>query len=326
MDPTELDAYLRRHTEHEERYLAGWSSPETSRLFADKGMDEPRISIADIQSNISSTRYFFKKHSRFSQYPEHVQEWVELEYMYAGSCVEYVRDMPIELREGQCLLLDQNTLHKPPLLSEEQILVNFMLAPDSIADLLRRADLGRTVVGELLVNTLSKTAHKNSYILFASEGSWRMRSLVEAFCCDYLDGGPYAETRLEAIVHLMLCELADLCREGRSSASLEKVDQISVLPALRLIERRYASLTLEDAADELGISPTYLSRLLKRRTGSSFQRLLVRQRMSEAARLLHDPSLSVTEVAKRVGYENVTFFYRKFEAEFGCTPGEWRER
>lgn len=76
----------------------------------------------------------------------------------------------------------------------------------------------------------------------------------------------------------------------------------------------------------MGVSPAYLSRLLKQQCGSSFQRLLTHQRMSEAARLLDLGTTSVTEVAHRVGYNNVTFFYRKFQEEFGCSPGTWRTR
>ena len=48
--------------------------------------------------------------------------------------------------------------------------------------------------------------------------------------------------------------------------------------------------------------------------------------MSEATRLLSLNLFSVTEVAERVGYSNVTFFYRKFQEEFGCSPGAWRTR
>ena len=48
--------------------------------------------------------------------------------------------------------------------------------------------------------------------------------------------------------------------------------------------------------------------------------------MFEAKRLLARQSLSVTEVAYRVGYNNVTFFYDVIRREVGCTPGEYRER
>lgn len=170
MGPTELDAYLRRHTEHEDLYAEGWVNPATTRLIRDRDPDRPRIDLSDL-GDLSSTKYFFKKHSRFNDYPEHVQEWVELEYQYAGSCVVYVEGNPVELREGQSLLLDQNTLRKPPILGEDQILINFILAPDSIAQLLDRAEPGGSALGDFLINTLRQEAQKNSCVFFASEDS-----------------------------------------------------------------------------------------------------------------------------------------------------------
>lgn len=123
-----------------------------------------------------------------------------------------------------------------------------------------------------------------------------------------------------------MMELINLCQDGRSSASLESAHQISVLQALRAIEEHYPDITLDGIARQMGVSPAYLSHLLKQQCGSSFQRLLTRQRMSEAARLLDLGTTSVTEVARLVGYNNVTFFYRKFQEEFGCSPGAWRTR
>lgn len=323
MDPSELDAHLRQHSPSEERYLTGWVNPQIEDWLKSTGDELPRVGFGQIQFK---THYPCKKHSRFNDYPEHVHSWVELEYMYSGSVVQQVMGLPLELKCGQCILLDQNTRHKIPRLGEDQILLNFMMSPDSIAELLKTIDLGTSVVSEFLVNSMRQTAKKDSYIFFDSTDSWRLRSLVEDFYCDSEDGGPYQDGRLESIVRLMLFELATLCRDGKSSASVEESDQISVLPALRLIERNYTTITLEEAAAEVGVSPTYLSRLLKKRTGSSFSRLVVRQRMSEAARMLDNPDVPVTEVAERVGYQNVTFFYRKFKAEFGVTPGEWRAR
>jgi len=47
-------------------------------------------------------------------------------------------------------------------------------------------------------------------------------------------------------------------------------------------------------------------------------------RLSAAERLLKTTSLPVSEIARQVGYENVTFFYRIFERRRGCRPGEYR--
>jgi AraC-like DNA-binding protein len=325
MNPEELDAWLRKHSASEERYLghdfsgivallhkAGYSTGDVVRIPIGTALFNPQHRLA------------FKKHSRFFDYPEHYHDWVELGYMYSGSCVQYLNGMPIEVKQGQALLVDQNTLHKVPLLGENQILLNLLFGPDTVPKLLGQLNIGQGSVTDFLANTMSQTAQKDSYILFASERSWRLRSLIEMFCCTFLDQGRSEDERLTPLFQLIMMELIRLCREGKSSASVKSTRQISVLPALQAIEEHYADITLDEIARQMGVSPAYLSRLLKKQCGSSFQRLLTRQRMSEAARLLDLGTASVTEVAHRVGYNNVTFFYRKFQEEFGCSPGAWR--
>lgn len=327
MDPHELDAWLRHHTESEERYLAHDDAYLRERLERIGSTENGSLRVSlDSVLFLEGRRYAFKKHSRFNDYPEHVHNWVELEYMYAGSCVQRLNGTPIEVNEGQALLVDQNTRHKVPELGEDQILLNLIFGPETIPSLLEQLDAGASIVTDFLTNSLSRSARKDSYILFKSEDSWRLRMLVQIFCCDILEDGTYVDDRLTAVFHLIMMELIHLCQEGQSSASLEESRQISVLPALQAIEGRYPDITLEEIASEMGVSPAYLSRLLKKQTGSSFQRLLTRQRMSEASRLLSLGTSSVTKVANRVGYSNVTFFYRKFQDEFGCSPGEWREQ
>ena len=327
MDPDELDRWLRKHTASEERYLAHDEAYIEKRREEVGGLDDGMMRVP-LQAKIltGGNRYLFKKHSRFLDYPEHVHDWVELEYMYAGSCVQHLNGTPIELNEGQALLVDQNTRHKVPLLGEDQILLNLFFGPETIPSLVGQLPTSQSIVSDFLSNTMSLSARKDSYIHFASEDSWQLRALVEGFCCDSMEGISDQDERLSHVFQLIMLELIRLCRDGRSSASLESPHQASVLPALRLIEERYRDITLEETASELGLSPAYLSRLLKKQTGSSFQRLVMRQRMSEAARLLSLQLYSVTEVAEQVGYSNVTFFYNKFQEEFGCSPGAWREQ
>lgn len=245
--------------------------------------------------------------------------------MYAGSCVQHLNGMPIEVKEGQALLIDQNTRHKVPRLGEGQILLNLFFGADTIPALLEQLRSPHSIVYDFLANSMSQTARKDSFILFDTADSWKLRSLVVMFGCDFLEQENAADERLTPLFQLIMMELINLCQDGRS-ASLESARQISVLPALQAIEEHYADITLDRIALKMGVSPAYLSRLLKQQCGSSFQRLLTRQSMSEAARLLDLGTTSVTEVARHVGYNNVTFFYRKFQEEFGCSPGAWRMR
>jgi transcriptional regulator GlxA family with amidase domain len=81
---------------------------------------------------------------------------------------------------------------------------------------------------------------------------------------------------------------------------------------------------LEAVAQTLRVSRSYLSRLVLRETGRTFNRHLQLARMNTAARLLQTSSLSVKEISAATGYEHVPSFDRQFRKHFRMTPGEFR--
>jgi AraC-like DNA-binding protein len=85
-----------------------------------------------------------------------------------------------------------------------------------------------------------------------------------------------------------------------------------------------SSCRLEEVARTLRVSRSYLSRLVQRETGLTFNRHLQLARMNTAARLLQASSLSVKEISAATGYEHVPSFDRQFRKHFRMTPGEFR--
>ena len=79
-------------------------------------------------------------------------------------------------------------------------------------------------------------------------------------------------------------------------------------------------------ARALGISTSYLHKMVKYNLMQSFSELLREIRIHYACGLLMNPALSVEQVAIEAGYNNSKTFIRAFQAEKGCTPGEFRGR
>lgn len=86
-----------------------------------------------------------------------------------------------------------------------------------------------------------------------------------------------------------------------------------------------AGLTLESAAQAIGLHPVTLSRLFKRRTGVNFVRFLISRRLERAKTLLLETGEPVASVAAQAGYADLRHFNRLFKAEFGQTPGKFRK-
>lgn len=79
-------------------------------------------------------------------------------------------------------------------------------------------------------------------------------------------------------------------------------------------------------ADQLHLSPRYLSDLLKQETGKTAIELIHISLMSEAKNLLRSVDKSVAEIAYNLGFENPPYFSRLFKKEVGVSPNQFRRQ
>ena len=76
-------------------------------------------------------------------------------------------------------------------------------------------------------------------------------------------------------------------------------------------------------AERFGLSPNYASALLKKWTGKTYLQLVQERRLTRAMAMLR-AGATVEEAARAAGYDNMTFFYRKFRARYGAAPAACR--
>lgn len=101
-----------------------------------------------------------------------------------------------------------------------------------------------------------------------------------------------------------------------------------VQTALDYLHAHYSSpeISLQDLADAVNLSPSYLASRIRAHTGMSYVKNLTAIRINNAKRLLRRTNFSVADIAFMVGYRNVTNFYRLFQREVELTPGAFREK
>jgi two-component system response regulator YesN len=94
-----------------------------------------------------------------------------------------------------------------------------------------------------------------------------------------------------------------------------------------LLEINYhKNVSLEDAARIVCLSPKYLSRIFKERTGTGFSEFKLRVKMSEAKKLLDKTKSNVDQISYQLGYQNPESFIRMFKKTTGLTPTGYRSR
>lgn len=91
-------------------------------------------------------------------------------------------------------------------------------------------------------------------------------------------------------------------------------------------EYRNADISLISVSKEIGISPNYLSMLIKKKTGKSFVDFLTTLRMENAERILRETDMKIREVSEQCGYSDQHYFSYCFKKYAGVSPNILRKQ
>lgn len=84
--------------------------------------------------------------------------------------------------------------------------------------------------------------------------------------------------------------------------------------------------SLGELAEEFHLSQSYVTRLIKQETGSSFSELLTKMRIDRAVSfLVQNPDMKLVEIAERTGFASQHYFSRVFKEKVGFSPADYRE-
>lgn len=128
--------------------------------------------------------------------------------------------------------------------------------------------------------------------------------------------------------NVMRNDLIDFCEKAKKiiSRSQRRESEIICDKVLKIIDERYydESLSLTGVSKELGISPNYLSALIKKTKGENFINLLTERRMRAAYDMLVCTGMKVLEISEKCGYSDQHYFSYCFKKFYGDTPNRVR--
>ena len=101
----------------------------------------------------------------------------------------------------------------------------------------------------------------------------------------------------------------------------------TVQRAMDYIKKNYDNpdLVFKDVADEVHLSTSYLSILMKKYGNINYNQYLNEVRIENAKKLLASPDTKSYEVAYRVGFNSSQYFSSTFKKIVGVTPNDYKE-
>ncbi|MGD8618461.1 MAG: response regulator transcription factor [Gammaproteobacteria bacterium] len=113
--------------------------------------------------------------------------------------------------------------------------------------------------------------------------------------------------------------------DTRFQSSSRSRDARVVDTAIIQVERNLHNIISQsDIAKSCGMTSSQFSRVFKLTHGTTFQEYVLRRRISQAIRLLQNPSASVTDICYTVGFNDQSYFTRTFRRYIGTSPTTYR--
>lgn len=104
-------------------------------------------------------------------------------------------------------------------------------------------------------------------------------------------------------------------------------DNRAVNGAIRYIKDHFgnAALSVRDIAEEVKLTPQYMTYIFKQKTGVTVGQFIREVRMNYSQLLLKDSDLSLSEIAKLAGYVDENYWAKVYKKEHGQSPSEFRK-
>lgn len=314
----ELLEQLQKITEEEQAILKG--APDIKKELYTSHKDF----VIDSQKLLQKGRLIeIRPHTRFVHFPKHRHNYVEMVYMCSGSTTHIINDKErITLQEGDLLFLNQNATQEILPAAKDDIAVNFIILPaffDRAFSMIEKEN----ILYDFLISALSGDDSLLSYLHFQAKSILPVQHLVENMIWTLLSKKSGTNTVNQTTMGLLFMNLS-LFADTINQDNPHQYEQNLVFAVLKYIEAHYKNGTLAEIAEETKLPAYYISRLLKKHTDSNFKELLQQRKLQQAAYLLSQTPLSVEQIMDNIGYDNSSYFYRKFREKYGCSPRNYR--
>ena len=185
--------------------------------------------------------------------------------------------------------------------------------------------------GLALLRKIHTSGRPCQCIVLSAYGEFKYAQEAMQYGVDYYLLKPLEETVLEGFLNRIRENLDANEQPGVHTVDPDQIEKQyrmsrnGVIPEMKgYINRHYSEkLTLEMLAAKYSFSPIYLGRLFRQTTGFSFNDYIRKVRISAACQQLKEGKYSINEICERVGFSDLSYFYKVFKQETGETPGQY---
>lgn len=233
---------------------------------------------------------------------------------------------PYRLVEGRILWVTKGCADIELTLDEYHIKKGdiILLAPETIMELKSCSD-DYSMIGVMYKENIPIN---NNIIIHPGDSDWRETMRLANILWDVARRTPFRRDTVNHIVSAIISDIQDINRAEQELTPKKRMTrQELVFSKFKKLVNEHCCRhrTIPFYADELNLTPHYLSSLIARVSGRSVMHWINRATLLQAKVLLRDRDMRVGEVADRLNFPTSSAFGYFFKRETGMTPSEYRK-
>lgn len=244
---------------------------------------------------------------RYVHIPAHRHDFVELVFVFSGTCTHTVEGQSFQQGAGSFTIVNSFTSHE------------LVAAPDCLCLTTKvRMDTFR----EFHIPNLPLLAVP---VCFDCGDDAFMRDMLLTIYEQQTNEACYHDE----IVSLLLQSVLIYCMQNfRDTVKFLYAGtrlEGRMLEIMNYMFENYQNITLRGLAHHFGYSEPYLCKLFREETGSTFTQILRDFKLKQAKKLLQTTDKKLNEICDTIGYSDTTQFIRDFKQQYGNTPAKYRK-
>lgn len=302
---------------------------EERRILEGKQEIDPQLYTEKKEMVVDSAKLLKKgkliqvrPHTRFVHFPAHTHNYIEVIYMCQGTTTHIVNGNQVVLEQGDLLFLNQNAVQEILPAGEYDIAVNFIVLPEFFNTAFSMIGAEENQLKDFLVGALCGRDEETSYLYFHVADILPVQNLIENMVWTIFYDISNKRSSNQITMGLLFLQLLNYM--DKMEADGRKFDTEIMANVYRYIEDHFKEGTLSELAVEMKVDVYWLSREIKKKSGKTYKELLQEKRMQQAVYLLINSRIAVSDIIEAVGYDNTSYFYRKFKERYGISPKEYR--
>ena len=257
---------------------------------------------------------------------EHSHNHIELAYVAKGSLHQRINGEDIYFKEGDFFLIDSNVPHYEFMVADGSIIA-YLIFDDIFFSKNMTRDINDSLNTSLKA-MIDKNRKRYRYIRFTPKDDRENMSVVtfKQILSELLSNYPNKEQLVIGYIERLLVRIPREYQMHINGFDQKEQRHALIGDITGYISENAAEVTVQAIADAYHYNPDYLNRLFKEFTGQTISSMIQKVRLERALTLLLESRLPVQAVSRQIGYNNVSYFYRKFKETYHCTPDDIRNQ